>query len=268
VSVLSQGKETQDLLKPLTTGADYVQGARMFDESQAIRHIEYLASDELSGRSPGTPGSRAAGDYIAARMAEYGLQPAGLDNTFFQTFTESITRVVELPVLTVTPLGGQTLTRTYAYRTDYLARTRGYLGGGEAEGQVIWLYKCSEEDFAEQNLTGMVVLCHYPRDVKAFDQAVTQARKHQVGGLLLWRRERAGSEFIRGSVYLEPATIPAFYITDAVAQDLVRQRHYAGCPQPTLGRRAARLARHGAHEGGDRRARDRGSQCPGHVARL
>ena len=68
---------------PLTTAADYVQGARMFDEQQALRHIEYLAGDELAGRSPGTPGSRAAGDYIAARMAEYGLQPAGLDGTFF-----------------------------------------------------------------------------------------------------------------------------------------------------------------------------------------
>jgi hypothetical protein len=82
----------------------------MFDAERALDHIEYLASDKLGGHSPGTPGSRVAGEYIAARMAEYRLQPAGLDGTFFpQTFTESITRVVELPVLTVMALGGQTL---------------------------------------------------------------------------------------------------------------------------------------------------------------
>jgi len=121
----------------------------------------------------------------------------------------------------VTPLGGQTLNHTYAYRADYLARTRGYLGGGAAEGQVTWLYKCREEDFAGQSLAGAIVLCHGPRNLKEYDQTVTQARQHQVGGLLLWVRDRASPEFLRGSVKLEPATIPAFYVTDAVVQDLV-----------------------------------------------
>jgi len=40
---------------PLTTAADYVQGARMFDAERALEHIEYLACDEPGGRSPGTP---------------------------------------------------------------------------------------------------------------------------------------------------------------------------------------------------------------------
>jgi hypothetical protein len=36
-------------------------------------HVEYLAGPELSGRKPGTPGNRAAADYIAARFGEAGL---------------------------------------------------------------------------------------------------------------------------------------------------------------------------------------------------
>lgn len=48
----------------------------MFDEKQALKHVEYLASDELCGRSAGTPGGRVASDYVAARFAEYGLRPA------------------------------------------------------------------------------------------------------------------------------------------------------------------------------------------------
>ena len=36
-------------------------------------HVEYLAGPKLSGRKPGTPGNRAAADYIAARFGEVGL---------------------------------------------------------------------------------------------------------------------------------------------------------------------------------------------------
>jgi len=37
-------------------------------------HVEYLAGPELKGRKPGTPGNRAAADYIAARFRELGLE--------------------------------------------------------------------------------------------------------------------------------------------------------------------------------------------------
>ncbi|MBM4122421.1 MAG: M28 family peptidase [Nitrospira sp.] len=36
-------------------------------------HVQYLASPELMGRKPGTPGNRAAADYIQARFREAGL---------------------------------------------------------------------------------------------------------------------------------------------------------------------------------------------------
>ncbi len=38
-------------------------------------HVDYLASPELKGRQPGTPGNRAAAEYISARFREAGLQP-------------------------------------------------------------------------------------------------------------------------------------------------------------------------------------------------
>lgn len=42
-------------------------------------HMAYLASDELTGRFPGTPGHEAASEYIAQKFAQYGLKPAGTD---------------------------------------------------------------------------------------------------------------------------------------------------------------------------------------------
>ncbi|MBE1287856.1 MAG: M28 family peptidase [Alteromonadaceae bacterium] len=42
-------------------------------------HMAYLASDELTGRFPGTPGHEAASEYIAQEFAKYGLKAAGTD---------------------------------------------------------------------------------------------------------------------------------------------------------------------------------------------
>lgn len=49
------------------------------------RDLFFLASDSLKGRLPGTKESDVARDYIARRMAEYGLEPRGADG-YFQAF--------------------------------------------------------------------------------------------------------------------------------------------------------------------------------------
>ena len=52
--------------------------------SGPITTVRYLADDALQGRLAGSPGERCAGDYIAARFREIGLQPRG-NQGFFQT---------------------------------------------------------------------------------------------------------------------------------------------------------------------------------------
>ena len=57
---------------------------KQLDPAQLERDTKYLASDELEGRAPGTPGGTKAEDFIARRYAEIGLTPAGDHGTFFQ----------------------------------------------------------------------------------------------------------------------------------------------------------------------------------------
>ena len=54
------------------------------------RHVEYLASDELEGREPGSAGYEKAGDYVATQFKQAGLKPAG-SKSYFQPveFTET-----------------------------------------------------------------------------------------------------------------------------------------------------------------------------------
>lgn len=199
---------------------DHAALARGFDVEQALEHIAYLAADARGGRQPGTPGGRAAGDYIAARFAEYGLEPAGLNSTYFQTFTLPYGRIVELPTLEVVLPTGEVLTHTYGYRTDYRALTGGYVGAGAGEGRVVWLNRCDHDAFLGQDLVGRIVLCRYTGDFQVYREAV----EHRVGGLLLLDREREGPIFRRGG-YREtawvPETIPAYLISERVAEDLL-----------------------------------------------
>lgn len=48
-------------------------------EAELHRHVEYLASDELEGRRPGTPGEALSAEYVARHFAEAGLEPGYAD---------------------------------------------------------------------------------------------------------------------------------------------------------------------------------------------
>lgn len=52
-----------------------------------VKHISFLAADTLKGRMSGTPGEAKAANYIADHFADFGLVPAGDNNTYFQEFT-------------------------------------------------------------------------------------------------------------------------------------------------------------------------------------
>ncbi len=50
-------------------------------------HIRYLADDKLEGRRTGSPGEKAAGDYIISEFSKAGLRPKGDGNGWLQAFT-------------------------------------------------------------------------------------------------------------------------------------------------------------------------------------
>ena len=67
--------EPESTLTPEITGADITE------------YITYLASDSLKGREAGTADEAVAGNYIADLFRDFGLEPAGDDNTYLQEFT-------------------------------------------------------------------------------------------------------------------------------------------------------------------------------------
>jgi hypothetical protein len=59
-------------------------------------HISFLASDEMKGRETGTAEEAKAANYIADYFREYGLDPAGEEETYFQTFSVNMS-ILENP---------------------------------------------------------------------------------------------------------------------------------------------------------------------------
>ena len=53
-------------------------------------HVQFLASADLEGRKPGTPGHRKAADYIVTEFQNAGLQPLASLNGYRQTVTQEL----------------------------------------------------------------------------------------------------------------------------------------------------------------------------------
>ncbi|RYY39492.1 MAG: M28 family peptidase [Chitinophagaceae bacterium] len=66
--------------------------------SEAMRIETYLASDELAGRRPGTPGSEKAAAFIAEEMRKAGLQPLPGASGFLQEFSVLRPKMTSLKV--------------------------------------------------------------------------------------------------------------------------------------------------------------------------
>jgi Zn-dependent M28 family amino/carboxypeptidase len=53
-------------------------------ESALRTHLQTLASEDMQGRAPSTPGGQKAADYIASQLKTIGIAPAGENGTYFQ----------------------------------------------------------------------------------------------------------------------------------------------------------------------------------------
>jgi len=77
--------------------------------SRVTYDIEYLASDELGGRKPGTPEMKLSEDYIIKAYREAGLEDPTGTGKYFQTFEAGNTRQVapDSASLVLTTPGGE-----------------------------------------------------------------------------------------------------------------------------------------------------------------
>ncbi len=179
------------------------------------RHIDVLASDRFEGRLPGTAGERLTTDYLVRELTARGLEPAGVDGTWFQPVTLVERGRANQQVTWSGPRG------RIAVPPDTLVLTGRDAAARIPSAPVIFVgLRSGGGEIAGANLRGAVVLASYEAPVggavSSFaerTQALTQAGAAAVIGIvsrdLPFGRVRAASA--RQSLRLEQDLLPPIF---------------------------------------------------------
>lgn len=166
-------------------------------------HMAFLADDLLEGRMAGTRGYDLAARYVAAQLAEIGLQPAGDDGTFFQAVPLVESRLEE-GTLTIKPQTGAS--RALTWRDDFMMSGDLLRTTSQVEAPVVFAGfgisapELSHDDYAGRDVRGKVVVLlsnapsRFPSEQRAHHgsrrlKAELAAAKGAVGILMIRTRE-------------------------------------------------------------------------------
>lgn len=205
----------------IAASGDLLALASTFSAESALAQIETLTGPPYLGRYTGSPEGWAAGDYIAEQFASYGLQPAGDDGSFFQSFPVFYTALAEVPILVVEGPDGTVYDR-YTLNKDFIAFVRWYSGSGRANGGVVWANDCTHDDFKPIDVVDKVALCR--SDSVPLMDAERNALEHGAAGLMLLITDPEQRPPDFGITYREiwiPEPIPVFRVYPSVAEDLL-----------------------------------------------
>ena len=164
--------------QPATLPAAVRSAADAISQEQLAWDLAFLASDELRGRNTPSPGFDAAADYIAQRLAQARLTPAGDATSYRQHYELHETRV-DTESASVT-IGANRFT----FGRDFLMRSWAAPLVGEftvvyaGDGWVIPERKL--DPYAGVDVRGKLVLVHGPRTAQ--DVGLQQLGRVTVGG--------------------------------------------------------------------------------------
>jgi hypothetical protein len=156
---------------------EWIAVAEAFNMEEVEEHLDALTAPEMNGRAVGSPGSELAADYIAGMFEEYGLEPVGADDSYFQPFTiESITWE-QAPALEITAENGDFI--SLRFRQEFLVPITITQNSEVVSGELVYVFDDSYEGL---DLTGKVAVRNVAGPV---EDEVALAYAHGAVGLIL-----------------------------------------------------------------------------------
>lgn len=139
------------LLFVLRTWATEVSTSSSAIADEIMRHVRYLASDELTGRGVDTPGIVKARDYIANEFVKYGLVPLDKSGTYLQAL--NVVTGVKVKEPTTLTLGNGLPLALYQEWTPL-----GLSQSGIAKGEIVFVgYGITAKDHGYDDYAGVDV---------------------------------------------------------------------------------------------------------------
>jgi hypothetical protein len=179
----------------------------VFDEQAAWSYIRDMSTDDMLGRQSGHPGGVKGEEYIASRFEEWGIEPAGDDGTYFQTFTVPYWNVKQGTTLQIWAGGAH---REFVYREDW--RVQKFSGSGTFATEIVFAgygIHAPDKDYDDYDgvdVKGKLVLVRTGAPKKLakkleeeakIENRLKAAREHGARGVMVFRDPSAQSRFFR-----------------------------------------------------------------------
>lgn len=234
------GLGTLMLLAAEGTGswAQFSASADLFDARRALADVRALTSPEMAGRAVGTGGFEAAGDYIAKRFDQLELQPAGAEVqgalTYFSQTGLEFRSLERVPSLQLLDKSGAELI-PLAYRRDFAEMPDGTATRENYKGEVICIAinpnspvwpEGMEVSMAEARkatlliLSGQLPAAASNLGLKGVVLSVVSGNEY------IARRQLPAKSQLMGP-WLDPSSVPIFYITSDVAGAILEHAGYS-----------------------------------------
>jgi hypothetical protein len=131
--------------------------------------MEKLCSPEFNGRLTGTPEFIAAAEWVASKLKEWGIQPAGDNGNYYQWFDQPYTVINDIGSLSlnINQPNGAAIIKKYNYPDDYYPGMNS--GSGKVTAEVVFVGygitapELNYDDYQGINVKGKIVLVN--RDV-------------------------------------------------------------------------------------------------------
>ena len=131
-AVPAKPTETPSAAPPKSSGTAEITAADLREE------VGFLAAEERQGRMTGSAGARQAADYIAARLQDAQLKPAGDNNTFFQKF-EFNSGVKVLKEKNELVLSGDTISKPLRFEVEKDFAPLSFTENQTVDGEVVFV---------------------------------------------------------------------------------------------------------------------------------
>ena len=125
---------------------------------EMIAWIEKLCSPEFNGRLTGSPGFIASAEWVAEKLREWGIKPAGDSGSYFQWFDLPYTEINDVGSLTlnIPQPDGSIIRKSYNYPDEYYPGMNS--GTGEKTAEVVFVgYGVSAPDLKYDDYSGIDV---------------------------------------------------------------------------------------------------------------
>jgi len=193
--------------------------AKQFEGGRAMAHLRYIGDPARGGRYTGSKGYRDAAMYVVDRFRELGLEPAGDNGTYEQSFRMADVGLTAMP--SFERVGGDA--KRYVPRQDFSESVGGRRGGGTAEGRVIYVGGGNKiagySDYQGIHPEGNIVMIAGPG---LGGDRIDIARREGAVGVIQVAAVTSGP-LIKPSYVaaFERETLPVITVTEDVANELI-----------------------------------------------